>query len=54
MKLLLFILLSCNFLLIAQTMDWRIAQQIGDNTGNEEVRDMAIDSEGNVYIVGSF
>ena len=35
-------------------MDWRMVQQIGDNTGNDEVNDMAMDSEGNVYAVGSF
>ena len=54
MRLLLFILFSLSFFLNAQTMDWRIAQQIGDNTSNDEVEDMAIDSEGNIYVVGSF
>ena len=41
-------------MLHSQTMDWRMVQQIGDNAGNDEVNDMAMDSEGNVYAVGSF
>ena len=47
----LIIVFSISLVLHSQTMDWRMVQQIGDNAGNDEVNDMAMDSEGNVYAV---